>query len=294
MYDVIIIGKGPAGISASLYTVRGKLNTLVIGEESYLKKSHKIDNFYGFPGGISGEELLELGEKQTQQLGVIIKDDSVIDIKSENDIFKVVTKIETLETKTIILATGQTLNKVKIEGLENFEGKGIHYCVACDGFFYNNAKVGILGYTDYAAHEAMMLLDISKDITIYTNGNEIAFSDANNKKINENNIKINKDKISNFYGDNNLEGINFINGENEKIDGIFIAYGTASSVDFARKLGVFIEKGSVVVDKNYMTNVNGLFAAGDCTGGFKQVSVAVGQGAIAGQKVVEYLKEKRA
>ena len=290
MYDVIIIGKGPAGISASLYTSRGKLNTLVIGGKSYLSKSHKIDNYYGFSGGISGTELFMAGQDQAKKLGVRIIDDMVVAIDYETSMFKVKTGEEVYESKSVLLATGQTLNKVKIQNAQELEGKGVHYCVTCDGFFYNGLKVGILGFTDYAVYEALELYNFSTDVTIYTNGKEIEVTDANNVKLVEKNIKINKNEILKLVGENSLQGIIFKDGSEEKIDGIFVAYGSASSADFARKMGVLMNKDSIIIDKENKTNLHALFAAGDCTEGIKQISVAVGQGAIAGQKIVEYIR----
>ncbi len=289
MYDCIIIGKGPAGISASLYTTRGKLKTLIIGKDSYLIKAHKVDNYYGFPDGIDGKELLNKGELQAKNLGAEIIEDTVLSIGFDGKNYIVVTQSSTYEAKSVLLSTGQAINKIKIENIEKFEGRGIHYCVVCDGFFYNGKKVGILGYNDYGVHEALELLNFSKDVTIYTNGNDLDLSDQGRVKVEEKNIPINKKKIIKFNGENRLEKLIFEDSE-ERIDGLFVAYGSASSVDFARKMGILIDKDSIIVDKEYKTNVPGIFSAGDCTGGFKQISVAVGQGAIAGQKIVEYIR----
>lgn len=289
MYDVIIIGKGPAGISASLYTSRGKLTTLVIGEGSYLAKTHKVDNYYGFPGGVSGEKLLKYGEEQAKELGVNIVDDTVLSITFNNGIYNIETKKGKYETKAILIATGQAVNKAKVEDIEKFEGKGIHYCVVCDGFFYKDKKVGILGYTDYAVHEAVELLNFSKDITIYTNGNQFEISDQSKRIIEKNQFKVNYDKIEKFKGDKRLSTIVFEKAK-EEIDGLFVAYGYASSIDFARKLGIFTKNDLIVVDKDQKTNAPGIFAAGDCVSEFKQISIAVGQGAVAGQKIVEYIR----
>lgn len=290
MYDVIIIGKGPAGISASLYTSRSKLSTLVIGGTSNLAKSHRIDNYYGFPEGISGEELLKLGEQQAKRLGVNIIEDIVLSIGFENNTFSVITKENKYEARAILISTGNAVNKVKIENIDKFEGKGIHYCVICDGFFYNGLKVGVLGYTDYAVHEALDLLNFSKDVTIYLNGKELEASKSNKNQLVKNDIKINNKKIIKFKGQDKLESIVFEDNSEENINGLFVAYGFASSADFARKLGILMNGNLIKVDNNQMTNIPGIFAAGDCVSEFKQISVAVGQGAIAGQKIVEYVR----
>jgi thioredoxin reductase (NADPH) len=288
MYDVIIIGKGPAGISASLYTVRSKLTTLIIGKaDSVLNKASQIDNYFGFSKSISGKELLNEGEKQALRLGVDILNEEVISIE-KNDYFEVTTTNNTFSAKTVLLASGQPQKKVAIENLHEFEGKGISYCSTCDGFFYNNLKVAVLGAKDFAAHEASELETFTKNITIFTNGHELELSEKYKDITNK--YKINKKPIKKVDGAEFLQRVLFMDGSSEEVDGIFIANESASSIDFARKMGIIAEGNSIVVNKLQQTNLEGLFAAGDCTGGFKQVSVAVGQGAIAAKNMIEYIK----
>lgn len=288
MYDVIIIGRGPAGISASLYTTRAKLGTLIIGrDDSALKKAERIENYYGFTNPISGEALLKGGESQALRLGVELIDDEVIAIE-KGEHFEVVTASGRYECKALLLSTGQPQKKIKIENLEAFEGRGVSYCSTCDGFFYNNLKVGVLGFKDYAIHEASELEVYTKRITIYTNGMEMELTEKSLEKAKE--YKINRKKIIRLGGDEFLQRLHFEDGSSEEVDGIFVAYETASSIDFARKLGIIAEGNSIVVDNSQQTNLEGLFAAGDCTGGFKQISIAVGQGAMAGKRIIEYVR----
>lgn len=291
MYDVIIIGKGPAGISASLYTVRANLDTLVIGRESSsLLKAGKVENYYGFPEPVSGEFLLREGEKQALRLGVHLIDDEVIAIENR-EFFEVVTTGGSYEGKAILLATGQTLKTLKITDLPEFEGKGVSYCTTCDGFFYNNLKVGVLGFRDYAVHEAKELEAFTRDITIFTNGRELEISDKFQEDMKE--FKVNRKVICKLSGSDFLQRIHFDDDTSEELDGLFVAYESASSADFARKLGILTEGNSIVVDGNQRTNLEGVFAAGDCTGGFRQISTAVGQGALAGRRIIEYLRSKK-
>lgn len=294
MYDTIVIGKGPAGISASLYTQRANLETLIIGKDnSGLKKAGKIENYYGLKEPISGEELLRIGEEQANALGIQIIPNEVIGIENlfEEKIFKVSTVERTFFARTLLIATGQPQKKIDIEGLKEFEGKGISYCTTCDGFFYKNLSVGVLGFNAYAIHEAAELEPFTKDITIFTNGAELDLpedlADTSGK------YKINTRPIAKLAGGEFLEEIHFKDEHNQKIDGMFIAYGTASSVEFAQKLGVIVENKSVLVDNKQATNVQGVFAAGDCIGGFRQISTAVGQGAIAGKNIIEYVRNLR-
>ncbi len=291
MYDVIIIGKGPAGISTSLYTVRSNLKTLIIGKnDSALRKAEKIENYYGFADVIRGEDLLKNGENQALRLGAEIINDEVIALE-KNDFFEVVTSEGRYSSKALVLATGQPVKKVKIENLEKFEGLGVSYCTTCDGFFYNNLKVGVLGFNDYVIHEAIELQAFTKEITIFTNGRELAVSD---KYINElNQFKVNKAEIEKLEGSEYLQKITFKDGNSEDLDGLFVAYDSPSSLDFARKLGIMVNGNSIIVDKDQQTNLDGLFAAGDCTGGFKQISIAVGQGALAGKRAIEFIRSQK-
>jgi len=291
IYDAIIIGKGPAGMSASLYTVRANLKTLLIGKsDSALAKAGRIENYFGFSEPIKGETLLQEGEKQVLRLGVEIVEDEVISIE-KTDSFEVMTSKGRYEGKTVLLATGLSRKKPSIMNLENFEGKGVSYCSSCDGFFYNNMKVGVLGFKDYAVHEALELETFTDKITIYTNGMDPEFTGDFLEKSTR--FDINMKPVKKVDGAEFLQRIYFKDGSSEEIDGLFIAYDSASSTDFALKLGVLTEDNSIVVDKYQQTNLEGLFAAGDCTGGFRQVSTAVGQGAMAGRKMAEYLRNLR-
>lgn len=286
MYDVIIIGRGPAGISASLYTSRADLKTLIIGKYSSLQKSLHIDNYYGFGQGISGEELLKQGEAQTLRFGTEVLEDEVIALEYDFEgVFTVKTKSSSYNSKSVLLATGSEKKKIPIKNIDRFEGKGIHYCTTCDGYFYKGLKVGILGYNEYAQNELEEMKQFTQNITVLTNGNkaEAGFEGA----------VINSRKIYSLEGSDSLERVIYDNGSFEEFDGIFAAYGTASSVDFARKLGIIISNDIIETDDNQMTNLEGLYAAGDCASSIKQVAVAVGQGATAGLKLIEYIRNNR-
>ncbi len=288
MFDVIIIGKGPAGLSAAIYTIRAGLKTLVIGQDkSVLLKADRVENYFGFAEPISGKQLLEQGEKQALRLGVKFVDSEVIALE-KGEFFEVYTTDENFSCKALLLATGQQIAKVKVDGISRFEGNGVSYCTTCDGFFYKGLKVGLLGYKDYAVHEAMELEPFSKDITIYTNGQQLQVSERFRNAAAR--FKINSRVIKAIDGKDALESVVFEDGTTEELDGLFIAYDSASSIDFARKLGVITKKNAVVVDDKQMTNLSGLFAAGDCTGGLKQVSTAVGQGALAARQIIEYVR----
>ena len=285
MYDVIIVGAGPAGISASLYTIRRNLKTLIIyKEKSALEKSTKIENYYGFENGINGEELYKIGIRQAQNIGAEVIKDEVTNIKidylnEKEYTFKVETLNNEFKAKSVILATGNKKNKPNIKTMDKYEGKGISYCAICDGFFYRNKNVAVIGNGDYAIAEAKDLQNIAKSITILTNGRQAPEYRAEN-------ININTKEIDQIEGENKVEEIDFVDNTKMKIDGIFIAQGVAGSTEFAKKIGAKINNDKIVVDENMETSIKGLFACGDCTGGLYQVSKAVYDGTKAGLAVL--------
>ena len=274
MYDVIIIGKGPAGISTALYTQRANLSTLVIGKDGgALEKTGKIENYYGFPNGISGRQLIENGEEQAKNLGISIIEEEVLEI-SFDITFKIITTKNEYESKVVVIATGVNRVILPIQGLKEYEGKGISYCAICDGFFFRGKDVAVLGNGNYAIHEIEQLLPIVNSVTMLTNGKKAP-------ELRSDKIKINEKEIREFRGDSTIKEISFKDETTLPMSGIFIAEGTASSIDFARKLGAKIENQKIVVDNKMQTNIPGLYAVGDCSGGLLQIAKAVGDGAIA-------------
>ena len=290
MYDSIIIGSGPAGITASLYMARAGLNVLIISKnQSALDKAEKIENYYGFENPISGKELNEKGIKQAKRVGAEFLEKEVISIKySENECYEVIVanqgKDEKYIAKTIVLATGTNRNKPKIKGIKEFEGKGISYCAICDAAFFRNKDVGVLGNGDYAIGEIEELLPIVKSVTMLTNGLEPI-------EYRSDNLNINTKKIREFRGTNRVEEIEFEDDSVKEINGIFIAQGVATSVDFAKKLGAMIENNYIVVNEKMETTVPNIYACGDCTGGLLQISKAVYEGTKAGIEIIKKLKD---
>ena len=216
VYDVIVIGKGPAGISGAIYSTRANLKTLVLGKlDSMLLKADKIENYYGFENPIGGRELLETGLKQAERLGAEIVEEEVVNIeKTEN--FNIITVDGQYEAKTVLLATGAPVVRVPIKNLDKYEGAGVSYCTTCDGFFYRNKKVGVLGYNDFAIHEAADLLNFTQDITLFTNEMELNVSD-NAKPLIEK-LKVNNRNQGVSKGDI-LEEIVFDDGTADDIEG---------------------------------------------------------------------------
>lgn len=287
MYDVIIIGAGPAGISASLYTKRAGLSTLIIHKDtSMLKDVENIENYYGFESPVHGKELFENGIKQAKRLGVMFVEDEVIDIERQNHFVVKTTKSE-YSSRALVLATGNKKRTLNIDGIKEFEGKGISYCAICDGYFYKNKDVALIGSGNFAISELPYLLNIANKVNLLTNGNEAPMLRADN-------LSINESKIVKIIGDNRVRSIELKNGETINTDGVFIADGIAGSADFARKIGAFVtENGNIQVDENMKTSIDGMYACGDTTGGLLQISKAVYEGAKAGTEVIKYIKKER-
>ena len=288
MADVVILGSGPAGISAALYTARAGLSTLVVGRGGgSLEKTGNIENYYGFPEPVPGKVLIKNGIGQAKRLGVDIIEDEVVGISYDGN-FSVKTKSKDYSAPFVIMATGSSRNTPKIGGIKEFEGKGVSYCAVCDGFFYRKKEVAVLGCGEYAQHEASELAPIVGKVTVLTNGDEPSAEFPPE-------MEINKKKISSLEGENGvLKSVRFSDGTSLAISGLFVAVGVAGSTDLAKKLGAETSGAYIVTDENKRTNIPNLYAAGDCTGGLLQVSKAVCDGAIAGTSIVkEFRKLKK-
>jgi len=195
----------------------------------------------------------------------------------------VITNSGEYEADSVVLATGTSRTTPKIKGLKEYEGHGVSYCAVCDAFFYRGKDVAVLGNGNYALHEAMELLPTSNSVTILTNGKEPDFQVPET-------IKINTNIIDSISGNDVVEEIHFQNGDNLPISGLFIAIGVAGSTDLAKKIGAETQNNKIIVNENMSTNIPGLYAAGDCTGGLLQISKAVYEGAKAGTEIIKHLR----
>lgn len=284
-YDVIIIGTGPAGVSAALYIRRGGRNCLLIGKDGgALLKAEMIENYYGLAEPLTGKALYETGVRQAKRLGAEIADDEVLGIEYDGS-FTVEAKKAKYRAKSVIIAMGAARARPDVKGIEQYEGRGVSYCAVCDAFFYRGKDVAVLGSADYAVHESETLQPLVHSVTIITDGEPFTGTLPAG-------VELAEKKATALYGDGLLEGVELSDGERIAVSGLFIAIGTATGQDLARKVGVITDGRYIKVDENMHTNVPGLFAAGDCTGGLLQVAKAVYQGAVAGLEAVKYLRGK--
>lgn len=203
----------------------------------------------------------------------------------KDESFVVETVNSEYEAKNVILATGKERLTPKIKGIKEFEGKGISYCAICDAFFYRNKNVAVLGSGNYAIHEAKQLMQVAKSVVLLTNGD---------KRIENRDIAIdvNEKNIKEIRGSNKVEEIQFSDDTTLTLNGIFIAVGTATSTDLAKKIGAIIQNNNIKVNEEMQTSVEGLYACGDCTGGLLQISKAIYEGTKAGLSVINNVKNK--
>ena len=236
--DLLVIGAGPAGISAALYARRGGLAVTVVTkgiETGGLAKAEQIENYYGFAEPISGKELLRRGAAGAERLGVQIVEDELLALSFNDtfDGFKAQAQKHEWEAPAVVLAAGASRRTLPLPGLSEFEGRGVSYCAICDAFFYRGKDVAVLGQGEYALEEARVLLPVAQSVTLLTDGSE-APADL------PDGLRVETRKVSAIEGDELVSRVAFAEGESLRVSGVFIAYGTAGSGDFARKLGATV------------------------------------------------------
>lgn len=280
MKKVLIIGSGPAGITAGIYLSRAKIENIIITNNiGSLKKANKIENYFGFSNPISGEELLQNGINQYLNLGGKIITDEIVGLNYENNLL--VKGINTnYESDIVVLATGVSRLLPSIKGLD--DKIGISYCAICDAFFYKNKDVIVLGNNKYAVSEAKILNKVAKSVTIFTNGREMMCDTS---------VNVNTDLIIEIVKNDNDYAIYLQNNTIFNTSGIFIAEGVAGATALAKKIGAKINNNNIVVDDNMKTNIPNLYAIGDCTGGTLQIVKASYQGMVAALNIINENKK---
>ncbi|ESS02847.1 MAG: thioredoxin reductase [uncultured archaeon A07HR67] len=291
MSGIAIVGGGPAGLSAAIYAARADKRTLVFDDGGGTTRDVDImENVYGFPDGVTGPELVALGREHAETYGAEIVSEEVVRIDRADGAFDVETTDDEYAVDGVILATGTEYERPAVANVERFEGRGVSYCVECDAYFYRDRPVAVVGDGNYAASEALSLLDYTDDVRVLTNGSELAADPHLTDRVAEADVSVRTDRLDRLAGDDALEAVVTRDGDRIAVDGVFVAVGTAGGTDLAEMLGVPVENGSIVTDRDQSTAVDRVYAAGDVTGGHQQIATSVGEGARATIALLETLR----
>ena len=282
MYDCIIIGTGPAGLSAALNLKTYKKSFVWFGSKSLsdkVRKAEKITNYTGFPE-LTGQELFAHFEDHIQSAGLEITEKTVTNVMSAGNYYMVLADNEIYEAKTLILAMGVMTAKL-LKGEDELLGRGVSYCATCDGMFYKDKEIAVLCNDPKYEHEVEYLADLAAKVTYFP-----LFSDSQVKK---ENVTISKDFPVEVNGIDRVTGLTLKSGEILSVDGVFCLRNAIALSKLIPELE--IENGHIVVDRAQKTNLPGCFAAGDCTGRPYQYTKAVGEGNVAAHSCISYLAE---
>ncbi len=307
IWDVLIIGAGPAGYTAAIYSARYGLDAIIISKDlgGNVALTDLIENYPGFPEGVSGQELAGRMYDQVKGLGVNVVFDEVVKVDvSECAYYEGPCKFEVktangavYKAKTVIVAVGAAPRKLRVPGEEKFYGRGVSYCATCDGPLFKGKKVIVVGGGNTALQEALYLKSIGVDVTLVHRRKEFRADRILQDRFKESGIPAILDTVvTEIVGEDKVEAVKLRNvktGEEHEmqVNGVFVFIGYEPKTDFVKHLGVTNEAGYIPVDMYMRTKVRGLFAAGDITNVFKQIAVAVGQGAIAAAAAKELLDE---
>lgn len=284
MPNIVIIGSGPAGVSAALYAARAGVETTVLTKgPGALDRAELIQNYYGFAEPISGAELERRGIEGAKALGVQFVTTEAVGL-TYMDKLTVETLAGAFPADAVILATGASRAAPHIPGLAGLEGHGVSYCATCDAFFYRGRDVAVLGSGEYALHEVQALLPVVKSVTLLTNGSPLTASFPPE-------VTVCPEKVNAILGEERVSGVELSGGKTVALSGVFVALGVAGSTALARKLGAEVNGNRILVDEHMQTTLPGLYAAGDCTGGLLQVAKAVYEGALAGTEAAKALRK---
>jgi thioredoxin reductase (NADPH) len=301
-FDVIIIGAGPAGYTAGIYSSRARHDTLILSgilPGGQLVNTTDVENYPGFENGIMGPDLMIKFRKQTERMGTTIIDDEVVNVDFKHKPFKVLTASEEYEAKAVIVCTGANPRKLGLEGETTYAGKGVSYCATCDGPFFKNQELVVAGGGDSAVEEATFLTKFASTVHLVHRRDKLrATKIMQERAIADQKIKFHWNKaVEEIIGNGKVQKVVLKDTKtNEKttleVGGIFVAIGHVPNTKLFVNQIELDEQGYVVVNENTKTNVKGIFAAGDVHDHrYRQAITAAGMGCMAAIDVDKYLAE---
>ena len=300
LYDVIIIGGGPAGLSAGLYTSRNKLNTLLIEKGligGNINEAEKVDNYPGFPKGIGGMELTALMHEQASLYGTEVIYDNVSDIKIADNVKTVTTSQGDFSAKALIITGGSERQKLNVPGEKEFSGKGVSYCATCDGPFFRDKRVAVVGGGNAALYEALHIAKFASKVAVIHRRDQLrATPVVQDKVFSEPKIEIIWNSVvKEVQGEIFVNKLKLADVKSNKesfleIDGVFVAIGLVPNTSYLKDIVPLNDKGYIIVNNKMETGMPGIFAAGDIReNSIRQVIAAAGDGAVAAISAANYI-----
>ena len=295
--DVMIVGAGPAGLQAALHAARKKTSVVVLGkcEQSSIYPAH-VENYLCVDGVADGADLLAIAVGQAKRFGARIKEEDVLHIEQQDKLFAVKTDSGDYIARTLILATGTSRKKLKVEGEKRLFGRGVSYCVDCDANFYRNSKVAVVGNGSAAVDGALTLLGYASEVSLIAK--ELTISPGLQEKLTSSDVVVKEGAwIEKIQGENEVESLLLDDGTQLVLDGVFVELGAKGAVELAVNLGVMLDMETMThidTNKKQATNIAGIYSAGDIAGQPYQMAKAVGEGCVAGWEAANYAnKQKR-
>ena len=295
-YDLIVLGGGPTAIGCAIYAARFAMDVLVVGKifGGLIATTHLVENYPGITS-TSGQGLMDMFKEHMNSLSIPYVTDEIRSIEKAGDHFILHSFFQKFKAKSVVIATGSERKKLGIPGEEDFAGRGVSYCATCDGPFYKDKTVCVIGGSDSAAKEALFLSQNVTKVYIIYRGEEIRAEPINKKRV-EQNKKIEiiyKTNIVEIKGKNTVSSVIFDNGKEFEVDGVFIEVGSIPNSDIAKHIGVKTnDKDEIIINRKSETNIPGIFAAGDVADApFKQAITGVAEGVIAAYSAFSYVSE---
>lgn len=301
---VVVIGSGPAGLTAAMYAARARLNPVVISGSQLggqISITYEVENYPGFPEGVAGPELVELMQKQAERFGARLVVDEVTEVDlAQGSPFTIKTFGEEYQTESLVIATGASPNRLGIPGEESHIGRGVSFCATCDGFFFRDKDVVVVGGGDSAMEEGLFLTRFANRVRVIHRRDELRAGETLKRRAMENEKMsfIWDTVVEEIIGNGKVQAIRTRNVKSDATeelttDGVFIFIGHFPNTDLFKGQLEMDSQGYLVADKRAMTSIPGVFAAGEVQDPvYRQVATSVGQGAMAGMMLERWLEER--